>query len=237
MVKAALTWVLRQLEAGCRTIPCRSIEVDLGELFRTDASATADRVVIGGWESRGGAAVGDCRWFSAQLTAATCPWLFVKGDGKLTIAASELLSTLVAVVLFTEEGPLSRGLVKLRGGTDNKGNSYIVQKLLTTKWPGAAVLMQLSETLMKRRLWLDLQWVPREQNVEADQLTNLDFTGFCPEKRMAVNLSALAFPLLHELLDEEASFRNELTARKREKAQDYHGPSPLHKKRKVKAPW
>jgi hypothetical protein len=77
----------------------------------------------------------------------------------------------------------------------------------------------------------------KKRKVKADQLTNLDYTGFCPEKRMAVDLSALAFPLLHELLDEEASFRNELATRKREKAQEYQGPSPLHKKRKTKAPW
>ena len=193
MVKAVLKWVLRQLQSGFRTISCSRIDIDLGELFRTDAGAVASSVVIGGWESKDGADWKKSRWFAQEFTPVTCPWLFTKGDGKLTIAASELLGSLVAVLLFTAEGSPSRGVVRLKGGTDNKGNSYIVQKLLTTKWPGAAVLMQLSELLMRRGIWLELEWIPREENTEADQLTNLCFDGFDPALRVEVDISETQF--------------------------------------------
>jgi len=157
MVKAVLHWVLRQLKLGFRTISCVRVDLDLGELFRTDAGADENRVTIGGWESKDGADFKCSRWFSETFTAETCPWLFAKGDGKLTISASELLGSLVAVALFTKEGdPVSRGTIRFKGITDNQGNGFIVQKLLTTKWPGAAVLMQLSEVLMRRGLWLEL---------------------------------------------------------------------------------
>jgi hypothetical protein len=97
--------------------------------------------------------------------------------------------------------------------------------------------MQLSELLMRRGLWLDLEWVPREENIEADQLTNLDFTGFDASKRMEVDVSAAQFPLLHELLQEESSFRNELAGRKRDKALVGPAVGASYKKRKVKTPW
>jgi hypothetical protein len=117
MVKAVLCWVLRQLKMGFRTISCTRVEIDLGELFRTDAGADERTVVIGGWESKDNADWKKSRWFSQSFTAETCPWLFVKGDGKLTISASELLGSLVAVVLFTvENAQVSRGTIRLKGG-------------------------------------------------------------------------------------------------------------------------
>jgi hypothetical protein len=165
MVKAVLAWVVRQLKAGVRTVSCSRVTIHLGELFRTDAGADESTVTIGGWESKDSSDWKHSRWFSQRYTAVTCPWLFSKGDGKLTIAASELLGTMVATDLFTASasGPTCTGLVKLGGVTDNLGNAFIIQKLLTTKWPGAAVLMQFSEILMRRGLLLDLEWVPRDQ--------------------------------------------------------------------------
>ena len=239
MVKAVLKWVVRQLKAGFRTISCRRVEIDLGELFRTDAGADETSVTIGGWESKDNADWKHSRWFSQRFTADTCPWLFVKGDGKLTISASELLGSLVAVLLFTKDSDqLTHGVIKFKGGTDNKGNSFIVSKLLTTKWPGAAVLMQLSELLMRRGLWLDLEWCPREENTIADRLTNLDLEGFDPALRLEVDVSASQFPLLHELLASEEAFRNEITAKKKDK-KDFTLLSEFtpFKKRKVKTPW
>ena len=146
---------------------------------------------------------------------------------------------MVATDLFTASasGPTCTGLVKLGGVTDNLGNAFIIPKLLTTKWPGAAVLMQFSEILMRRGLLLDLEWVPRDQNDIADRLANLDLEGFDPALRMEVDISPERFPLLHELLSSEASFRNELNERKIEKraalihtpqgSQEEEGPDAL----------
>ena len=48
-------------------------------------------------------------------------------------------------------------------------------------------VQDLSEQLRRRRAILDLQWLPREANTEADALTNLNFEGFTPGKRIEVN--------------------------------------------------
>ena len=49
----------------------------------------------------------------------------------------------------------------------------MISKLLTTKWPLGAVLMQLSSLLSAQEAWLSLTWVPREANGEAEALATL----------------------------------------------------------------
>ena len=58
--------------------------------------------------------------------------------------------------------------------------------MLTTKMPGAAVLMQLSTILADRNLWLDLQWKERSLNQEADDLTNDVFDRLDMKNRIYV---------------------------------------------------
>ena len=43
-------------------------------------------------------------------------------------------------------------------------------------------------------------WAPREQNEEADALTNGDFSLFDPRRRVEVNLSAVAWEVLPGML-------------------------------------
>ena len=43
---------------------------------------------------------------------------------------------------------------------------------MTTKFPLCAAMMQLSSTLAERHMKLRLNWAPREQNYEADELSN-----------------------------------------------------------------
>ena len=62
-------------------------------------------------------------------------------------------------------------------GTDNLGNTAVASKLLTTKFPLCIFLMELVVQLQAQGAELHLHWLPRLQNVEADQLTNGDFTG------------------------------------------------------------
>ena len=47
-----------------------------------------------------------------------------------------------------------------------------------------------------------MEWTPREQNVEADTLTNSDFLAFDPGKRIAVDLKSLNFRVLDRLMGE-----------------------------------
>ena len=53
--------------------------------------------------------------------------------------------------------------------------------------------------MRRRRLVLRARWLPRLQNDEADQLTNMDFRHFDKKKRIPVDLSRLGFQVLPEL--------------------------------------
>ena len=46
--------------------------------------------------------------------------------------------------------------------------------------------------LEERELWLDLKWVPREDNTLADELTNEDFGHFRMENRVLINVRHVA---------------------------------------------
>ena len=52
-------------------------------------------------------------------------------------------------------------------GTDNQGNMFLLDKLLTTKYPLGVVLMELSVQLGLRRAAMRANWIPRLQNEEA----------------------------------------------------------------------
>ena len=58
------------------------------------------------------------------------PWVFARGEPSRNIAALELLGTLVCLL----EKNRASSLV-LAGDTDNKGNSHLVDRMLTTKFP------------------------------------------------------------------------------------------------------
>ena len=47
---------------------------------------------------------------------------------------------------------------------------------------------------------LSLEWVPRDQNEEADSLTNLDFGAFSEENRVQVDPCAANWLVLPEML-------------------------------------
>ena len=51
--------------------------------------------------------------------------------------------------------------------------------------------MQLSHLSMEAGLKVSLKWRPRDENEPADALTNGDFTGFDPVKRISVSRTTL----------------------------------------------
>ena len=53
--------------------------------------------------------------------------------------------------------------------------------------------MELVHQMRRRRLVLRARWLPRLQNDEADQLTNMDFRHFDPKERIPVSLERLGF--------------------------------------------
>ena len=58
----------------------------------------------------------------------------------------------------------------LAGLPFNVSNTFVVDKFLSTMFPVSLVLMELSFHLAKMEVSLSLQWIPREQNEEADDL-------------------------------------------------------------------
>ena len=76
---------------------------------------------------------------------------------------------------------------------DNRGNVYVVAKLMTAKCPLCAILLELAGQLEARQSWLKLEWPPRQQNEEADALTNKNFDQLDPALRIPLD-PATMFP-------------------------------------------
>ena len=180
---------------------CNAKARDLGELFRLDAKADKEEVAIGGWRCRGSRKTSDAVWFSVRLNRRNAPWAFARGEAFRTIASLELLGILVSVmVLWPEDGSGSEALgsVSFNCGTDNQGNSYLLDKLLTTKYPLGVVLMELAVQVGLRNATLRANWIPRLQNEEADALTNSEFHHFDLSKRIEVDLEKLGFVVMND---------------------------------------
>ena len=196
-----LEFLARELEGGGRMEKVLHVDVDLGIAFRADAKAEGQLVVVGGWECIGGRRPADALWFSVQLTRKSAPWAFSKGEPFRTIAALELFGTLLCVVLFGDKWPRgSSGTMLLEGITDNLGNTFSMSKLMTSKFPLVTILAELAAQLRSRAMGLKLSWTPREQNEEADALTNGNFSAFCPWRRLEVDMEKLEWILLPEML-------------------------------------
>ena len=94
---------LRALLQGERMTVARPIARELTDVFRVDAKAEGEIVVVGGWETYGGRAIGEARWFSIKLTRRNAPWVFLKGEPFKAIASLELVAVLCSLMLFGED--------------------------------------------------------------------------------------------------------------------------------------
>jgi hypothetical protein len=124
----------------------------------------------------------------------------------------------------------------ITGITDNLGNAYVVNKLMTTKFPLNGVLMQLATTLARKGLWLDLRWAPREDNVFADQLTNEDFQNFDPSKRLDIEWDDIPTDMLDKLVKAMEGFHEEVEKQRARKRQAGKATGNT-KKRRRKEVW
>ena len=70
--------------------------------------------------------------------------------------------------------------------TDNQTIAKMSQKGMTTKPLLAAAWAEVAALLTARNIDLDIQWAPREQNVEADDLTNEAYDRFDPALRIDI---------------------------------------------------
>jgi hypothetical protein len=171
------------------------------EWFRTDAKAQDGRCFIGAWELDDKGTTVEAKWCAMEIVEAEAPWIFAKKDPQRVIAALELLATMVAIVLFDPDE--SRGGLRgctLTASTDNKGNSYIINKLSSTKWPITALLIEASEQLRCRNAILNLRWLKRDDNAQADALTNSDYTLFKDCNRVGTSFADVKWKRLGTIM-------------------------------------
>ena len=205
-------FIKEKFAKGLRKIPCGLKELELGELFRTDAKCEPGRVVLGGWLIGSRADPWESPWFSLTLTPAETPWLFRGPDQESSWASTsaELLGSLVALKVF-DLGKNFRHLaashiIKCGGGTDNKAASSVTSKRLSTKLPLLIILMEYLGTCEEIGLRCHLDWRPRDTNTEADDLTNGRFEAFQDSKRILVSWSDLDLPYIQSLMKHSETF-------------------------------
>ncbi len=71
---------------------------------------------------------------------------------------------------------------------------------MSTKFPLAVILMEIAVVCHRKGIELHLYWLPREQNIEADALSNQDCHLFKPENEIKVD--NLKFWCMDELIAE-----------------------------------
>jgi hypothetical protein len=216
-IRLLLTWIGRRMAQqnpanGGRLQAAPNFDTTTVEWFRTDAKAEGGKAFIGGWEILGNLPPGESKWFAMEITAEEAPWAFAKqNDPQRVIAALELLGTMVAMVLFDPD--FSRGgrsSCALTSSTDNRGNTYIVNKLASTKWPITSLLVELSEQLRRRSAIMDLKWRQRDLNSEADALTNMQLEGFDPNRRVGNKFSDIKWLVLPEIMEVSVSLYKDI---------------------------
>ena len=201
-IRLILTWIAKRLREGDHLQSPPKVLKQLGELFRTDARAEGDRCWIGGWQTLTTTDVGEARWFAAEVLPSWFPWPRQKADDtQRVIAALELLGSIVAIKVFSDrwEHGAAAGC-SVTGATDNRGNSFAVTEMMSTKWPLTVLIVELSEELRALGLELFLTWVPQGNNEEADRLSNMDTTGFSPGRRVDVGPDTLSWKVLDNLM-------------------------------------
>ncbi|CAE7301115.1 unnamed protein product [Symbiodinium natans] len=203
-----LAFIEKVLLQGFRTITVPRAKSAPQELFRTDAKAEGSEMWLGGWACSDASTPWECRWFAEKVQHTDAPWFYQAGQSYRSIAALELLSTLVAVHLFAPLQPTSATFT-CSAATDNRGNSFLTSRWLTTSFPLCVVLMDLAAVLQSKSLMLDLHWAPRFQNTVADSLTNQDFKDFDPSKRVRFDVSQYRGLVLRELLESGAELYTE----------------------------
>lgn len=153
-----------------------------------------------------------CQWFSEKVEPWMAPWLKVRsGNPQRVIAALEMLAMLVAIKLWMPE---SEGHLRVHAEafTDNKGNEFILNKGMSTKFPITLLVIESSETLRKKGATADLRWIRREDNQRADDLTNEEFVAFESWRRRRIAEENCKWEVVGELLPESEQLYKEVQA-------------------------
>ena len=181
------------------------------------------------------------RWFSYELDRANAPWIFCAGESFRTIASLELLTTLLCVETLVGEASdwdpeltfcTSEASVQatslIAGETDNHSNTYIVAKQMSTRFPLCVVVMELAYELGLRGQELQLQWVPREQNLEADELSNGNAARFSEVNRVQKRVDEIALNVLPDMMEFGESSFLDIESRKNARGPKVRGSRHQH---------
>ena len=241
MIRLILRFIHKMFEHGATTAPLRIVDKKDTVRFYADAMASDVRVGIGGYEFKEGRSLMDSPWYAEEVSEEVAPWLYEKGKDQTFryIATLELLGTLACVRLFGDQHDHGGALITMSGSTDNLGNSYVVHKLMTTKFPLCVILMQLCLDLNRKGAALDLDWVRRDNNQIADDLSNGIVKDFSPQHRKRFIISDLVE--MEELRREGKDMYEALTlsksARKAEDGSSRGRKRPPEEKLKEAQPW
>jgi len=189
--------------------PCAQPVEVMAEAIRVDAKAEGETATIGGWlPTRNAAGRIDLSlspWFFVKLDEESAPWAYEKDRQPFRVVASlEALAVLVATLTLTEPtaGGVRRGTVLLPLMTDNRGNSFALTRLMSTKYPLCLLVMELAVALEDRGMTLNAEWSSREWNSEADAITNSNFAGFSESRRTPFDMASYPWKVLGGLLDD-----------------------------------
>ena len=215
---------------------------------RVDAQASDSRTGIGGWfpalDENGQLCTWRSSWFSLEITREDFPWVFEKRDRPphTTPTLEAPAPPAAPKIKFGQEpDPSEMRVLIVPSITDNRGNGAALNKLLSTRFPSSAVLMELASFMKHRGMAAIVEWAPRECNREADMLANGDTSLFDPERRIPVAAGTLIWNVLPEAL--KAEREAEETYRRLKETHDLPNRSAKQRKRaaehrlKFKDPW
>ena len=220
------------------------ITVSDGCIPRVDAQASEVRTGLGGWfptrGSDGQVSVWESPWFSVEITKADAPWVFEKDNRPSRIISTlEALAVVIALKLrFGQEcdGSLTKVSV-VPTVTDNRGNGAALNKLMSTRFPSSAILMEMAAYMKRRGLKALVEWAPREFNRESDRLANGITEGFNPARELKVNIRDIVWDVLPAGREAERSYlraRDSGTLPNRGRKQGRRDPQ---RKLRVVEPW
>ena len=126
--------------------------------------------------------------------------MFEKG-GKPALVVSTLEALAVLVSLKASHGSEAPEHGTKVTWTDNRGNGSALNKMMTTRFPASAVLMELSEHMRGMSQKVLVEWTPREGNQEADRLANGDATGFSNSNEVKLGPGHMNWLILDEALE------------------------------------
>ena len=193
-VSLILRFGQRFLEKGMRRTVVGRVAGPPAEIFRTDAKAQGSELWVGCWCCADHQSPSKCRWFPEKIDHVKFPIFSMAGQPYRSIASLELLSTLIGILLFKPEGR-SSGVNVCSAATDNRGNSFVTARWLTTAFPLNAILMEMAAVLQERSLMLKLHWVPL-----ADALTNEQYGSFDESLRLRFDFSSYQSVILDDIM-------------------------------------